>query len=145
MFVDWLKRFRNLNLSASVFVVLFWGSYSFGQAQVCDSIYLTPTDLARYKSDDEDLSTFFLTELFPVIEEKYVPNGSQSVRLTIVLVINLNNEVVDVDFPNTNLTSIVLDDLEKKLLEMQGWQVAKHNGIPVCSEFTCAFSCIILG
>jgi hypothetical protein len=65
--------------------------------------------------------------------------------LTIVLVINLNNEVVDVDFPNTNLTSIVLDDLEKKLLEMQGWQVAKHNGIPVCSKFTCAFSCIILG
>jgi hypothetical protein len=145
MFVDWVKCFATLKLSTAMVVVLFWGSSSFAQGQVCDSIYLTPTDLASYKTGVQDLSTYYLTELVPLIEEKYLPNGSPSLQLTIVLTINLDGNVEGVDFPNTNLTHTVLEDLMKKLLEMKGWKVAKHNGIPVCSEFRWVFSCLILG
>ncbi len=147
MLVDWVKCFAQSKLFATMVAFLFcgFGSCSFGQGQVCDSIYLTPTDLASYKTGIQDLSTYYLTELVPIIEEEYLPNGSPSLQLTIVLVINLNGEVEGVDFVNTNLSYTVLEELKKKLLEMKGWEVAKHNGIPVCSEFTWDFSCIKLG
>jgi hypothetical protein len=120
---------QQMNLNRIIVITAFsFAVFSaLSQPAGCNHIEERPLSSARFKSGDEGLARYVVTEIVPVLSSCLSENDALIASLHINITINDYGHVVDVVFLNSRLSS-----------KCEGTM----NGLPVCSKFYWPISCL---
>ncbi len=108
----------------------------------CDTIYNTTETMPHYKNETKGLFDYITQELSPVLAECMKHDNNIVSSLQIILTIDRNGKVIDVDFPQNNLSSYCKNKSKEKLMTMQGWTPGYIKGQAICNKFNWPIKCL---
>ncbi|WP_439879788.1 hypothetical protein ACSX1A_11460 [Pontibacter sp. MBLB2868] len=109
----------------------------------CDTVYILTETIPMYEKGDAEATKYLLNEVAPVVSSYNKKNDALVTKVHIDLIINQQGNVVDVEFPNSNISSEFEFEIKQKLLKMKGWKAGIMNGEPVCCRLSFPISCIL--
>lgn len=101
----------------------------------CQKVFTSVHVMPVYKSGTNDLLSYVVEELSPLMEQYPDKEDAHILAKHIVeLTIDYNGQVVEVNFPKSKLLRSFIDVLKEKIKTMEGWQPGKMNGENVCTK-----------
>ena len=108
----------------------------------CDTIYDFTDEMPVYKTGNESLLTYLISDIAPAIKKCMKEDAYKISSLRMILTINKKGKVTDDGFLRPELHIICKKELLKTLRKMKGWKAGRLNGQVVCTHFSWPVSCI---